>query len=73
VDNSQPQHKCITPALYRYFAWPLLKCFCCPWLTVLLPRQTFDPCPLSQRDGEPSAATGLLQQKIAEEMDTTRS
>ena len=59
VDNLQPLHKCITPALY--FAWPKLKCFCHPWLTLLLPQQKFAPCPLSQRGGEPSAATGLLQ------------
>ena len=27
------------PALY--FAWPKLKCFCHPWLTLLLPQQKF--------------------------------
>ena len=40
---------CITTALY--FAWPKLKCFCHPWLTLLLPNS-----PISR---ESSAATGL--------------
>ena len=57
--------KCITPALY--FAWPKLKCFWHPWLTLLLPQQKFAPSPLSQRGGEPSAATGLSPAEDSEE------
>ena len=45
---SQPQHKCITPALY--FASPKLKCFCYLWLTLLLPPAEFCPqSPVSKR------------------------
>ena len=54
-----------TPALY--FAWPKLKCVCHSWLTLLLPQQKFAPSPLSQRGGEPSAATGLSPAEDSEE------
>jgi len=51
----------------HYIAWPKLKCFCHPWLTLLLPQQKFAPSPLSRTGGKPSAATGLSPAEESEE------
>jgi len=49
-----------------YFAWPKLKCFCNPWLILLLPQQKFAP------EQEAENLLVFLQQKTVEKKSRVR-
>ena len=66
ADNQLLCILCINAYATVYFAWPKLKCTT-PDLRFSFPNGSLPPSHLSQRGGEPSAATGFLQQKTVEE------